>query len=101
MLREHVKLYKNFHITVFNSLTLYIFIPLKTSFMILSVHYISGARSKHEGICEFIPVLCPNKNCLAGCRKSELEDHLKVCVKTPCSHEVKGIQVNQHINHSL
>ena len=62
-------------------------------FFISLIFYIVtlGARNSHEEQCEFVPIPCPNLNNTCGkFRKSELEEHLKVCVFTPCRHQYKG-----------
>lgn len=52
-----------------------------------------GARKSHEDRCEFVPIPCPNLNNTCGkFRKSELDEHLKVCVFKPCRHQDKGCE---------
>lgn len=52
-----------------------------------------GSRRSHEDHCEFAPIPCPNLNSTCGkFRKSELDEHLKVCVFTSCRHQIKGCE---------
>ena len=59
--------------------------------VISCITIISGARKVHEDECEFRPIPCPNLNNTCGkFRKSELDEHFKVCVFIPCKHHNKG-----------
>ena len=50
-----------------------------------------GERKKHEDICDFAIVFCPNNETKCGrLKRKDLLSHLQVCQQYSCQHKVKG-----------